>query len=338
MKLISFAIPSYNSEDYLYRAVESLLPAGDEAEIIIIDDGSKDRTGQIADEYRDRYPDLVRVIHQENGGHGEGVNQGIRHARGLYYKVIDSDDWAGPEALAKVMHTIRELKEDPDNLPDLLLVNYVYEKLETNQHKEIHYKNALPVEKIFTWDNISKLRLHQYLLMHTAIYKTSVLKEAGTVLPKHTFYVDNIFVYQPLPYVKTLYYLDVDFYHYFIGRDDQSVNEKNMLKRYEQQLRITRIIIDAHDLEKITCPNLKAYMTKYINMMMTISSILLIKLGKEKEPELKALWAYLKDKQPQAYIRISKSLFSRGIHLPHPLRGVVVKSGYKIAQKIFAFN
>ena len=85
MKLITFAVPCYNSADYMDRCVESLLPAGPEAEIILVDDGSKDDTGKIADAYAEKYPDIVRVIHQKNGGHGEGVNQGIRNANGLYY-------------------------------------------------------------------------------------------------------------------------------------------------------------------------------------------------------------------------------------------------------------
>ena len=79
----------------------------------------------------------------------------------------------------------------------------------------------------------------QYILMHSVIYRTQLLKECGLELPKHTFYVDNIFVYQPLPHVKNMYYLDVNFYRYFIGRTDQSVNESVMIGRIDQQLRVT---------------------------------------------------------------------------------------------------
>ena len=84
-KLITFTVPCYNSEAYMKNCIDSLLGAGDDTEILIINDGSKDNTGAIADSYAEKYPDTVRVIHQENGGHGEGVNQGIRHGKGLYY-------------------------------------------------------------------------------------------------------------------------------------------------------------------------------------------------------------------------------------------------------------
>ena len=93
-KLITFAVPCYNSAAYMDHCVETLLQGGDDIEIILVDDGStKDDTPAICDRYAQQYPDIVRAIHQENGGHGEGVNQGIRNARGVYYKVVDSDDW-----------------------------------------------------------------------------------------------------------------------------------------------------------------------------------------------------------------------------------------------------
>ena len=92
MKLLTVTVPCYNSQDYMENCINSLLPGGDKVEIIIIDDGSKDATGAIADRYAEQYPNIVRVIHQENGGHGEGINQGLKHATGKYFKVVDSDD------------------------------------------------------------------------------------------------------------------------------------------------------------------------------------------------------------------------------------------------------
>ena len=114
MKLITFTVPCYNSAAYMDRCIETLLPAGEDAEIILVDDGSKDDTGKIADAYAEKYPTMVRVIHQENGGHGEGVNQGIRNASGLYFKVVDSDDWLDGDALQKVMEKLREFAKMPE--------------------------------------------------------------------------------------------------------------------------------------------------------------------------------------------------------------------------------
>ena len=128
MKLLSIAIPCYNSEAYMRNCIESLLPGGDEVEILIVDDGSvKDNTARIADEYEARYPGICRAIHQENGGHGEAVNAGLRAATGIYFKVVDSDDWVNAEAYKEVLETLRSFVMGEQTL-DMLITNFVYEK------------------------------------------------------------------------------------------------------------------------------------------------------------------------------------------------------------------
>lgn len=109
----------------------------------------------------------------------------------------------------------------------------------------IHYDNVFPVEQMFGWDDIGKFKIDQYILMHSVIYRTQLLKDCELQLPKHTFYVDNIFVFEPLPYVKKMYYINTNFYRYFIGRDDQSVNETVMISRIDQQIRVTKRMIDS---------------------------------------------------------------------------------------------
>ena len=247
MKLITFTVPCYNSAAYMDHCIETLLTAGEDAEIILVDDGSKDDTGKIADAYAEKYPTIVRVIHQENGGHGEGVNQGIRNATGVYFKVVDSDDWLDTDALQQVLAELRAHLNDEQPL-DLMMANYVYEHVADNTRNIVDYKGILPEGRVFTWEEIGKFPPNKNILMHSVIYRTEVLRRSGMELPKHTFYVDNIFVYQPLPQVKTIYYMNLDLYRYFIGREDQSVNEANMIKRVDQQLRVTRIMMNAVDV------------------------------------------------------------------------------------------
>ena len=204
-KLITFAVPCYNSAAYMDHCVETLLQGGDDIEIILVDDGStKDDTPAICDRYAQQYPDIVRAIHQENGGHGEGVNQGIRNARGVYYKVVDSDDWVDVPALKKALDKLRQFVRD-GKLVDMLVCNYVYEHVEDNTQRVMHYRNVFPRNRVFGWEQIGRFRPSQYLLMHSVIYRTQLLRDCGLELPKHTFYVDNIFVYQPLPSVRNIY-------------------------------------------------------------------------------------------------------------------------------------
>ena len=233
MKLLSVAIPCYNSEAYMSKCINSLLIGGEEVEIIIVDDGSSDRTAEIADDYAEKYPTIVKAIHQENGGHGQAVNTGIKNATGLYFKVVDSDDWVNQDAYYEVLKTLYELTRGAETV-DLLISNFVYEKQGATRKKIMQYRHCFPTNQIFGWDEVRHMKKGQYLLMHSMIYRTKLLHDCGMELPKHTFYVDNLFAFEPLPYVKNLYYLDVNFYRYFIGRDDQSVNEKVMIKRIDQ--------------------------------------------------------------------------------------------------------
>ena len=102
MQLLSFAVQCYNSADYMEHCVETLLHGGEDVEIIIVDDGSqKDNTAEIADRLAAEHPTIIKAVHQENGGHGQAVNTGLKNATGLFFKVVDSDDWVDPEAYDK---------------------------------------------------------------------------------------------------------------------------------------------------------------------------------------------------------------------------------------------
>lgn len=338
MKILTVAIPCYNSQDYMRHAVESVLVGGEDVEILIINDGSVDDTGKIADELEQEYPGIIRAIHQENGGHGEAVNAGIRNAKGLYYKVLDSDDWLDREALVKVLEKLRSFIRE-GRLVDMFLANYVYEKPSVHKHKAIRYEGVFPQEKVFGWSDIKKFKISQNILMHSVIYRTQMLLDCGLELPKHTFYVDNIFVYTPLPYVKTMYYMDVDLYHYFIGRDDQSVNEKVMMGRIDQQIKVNKLMIDAHDLNKIKNKKLRDYMVKYLAMMMTVSSIFLIKEGSEESLEKRTeLWKYLKNSSRNTFRLVNKQVLSKPMQIRGKAGRKMVVWGYSISRKLYGFN
>lgn len=281
MKLLSITVPCYNSQNYMKNCVDSLLEGGNLVEILIVDDGSRDDTAKIADEYAAKYPGIVKAIHQENGGHGEAVNTGLKNATGLYFKVVDSDDWVNKEAYHAILDKLLEITGGPQTL-DMMISNFVYEKQGAKRKKVMRYKNYMPQNEIFTWKEMGRMPLGKYILMHSVIYRTGLLRDCGLVLPKHTFYVDNLFVYQPLPHVQTMYYMDVNFYRYFIGRDDQSVNEEVMIRRIDQQIRVNKLMIDTIAGVKNLNKNLRNYMLRYLDIIMAVSSIMLIRSGTEE--------------------------------------------------------
>ena len=211
-KLLSIAVPCYNSQDYMENCIKSLSVGGDEVEILIVDDGSVDRTPEIADMLQDKYPGIVKAIHQPNKGHGGAVNTGLENATGLYFKVVDSDDKVKASAYKSILDTLRKFRDTAeDETIDLLISNFVYDKEGASHRKVMHYRKSLPQNRIFSWDETKRFKKGEYILMHSVIYRTKLLRECGLTLPEHCFYVDNIYVFNPMPYIKNMYYMDVNF-------------------------------------------------------------------------------------------------------------------------------
>ncbi len=341
MKLLSVAIPCYNSASYMDRCIQTLLAGGEEVEILIVDDGStKDQTPQIADAYEQQYPTICRAIHQENGGHGEAVNTGLRLATGTFFKVVDSDDWVNEEAFQSILTVLRQYQEpDGGDTLDMLVSNFVYEKQGARRKKVMNYRTAFPKNELFSWEDVRFFMKGQYILMHSVIYRTSMLKDCGLVLPAHTFYVDNIFVYQPLPHVRKLYYLDVNFYRYFIGREDQSVNEAVMISRIDQQLLVTREMINFYDITRIKPWKLRHYMMSYLEIMMTVSSMLAIQSNDPVNfKKKKELWQYLRRQNLFLFLRLRWGFLGQGVNLPGKGGRKIFSACYKITRKFYGFN
>ncbi len=268
MKLLTVTVPCYNSQDYMENCINSLLVGGDRVEIIIIDDGSKDNTGRIADEFAEKYPNIVRVIHQENGGHGEGINQGLKHATGTYFKVVDSDD-----TLSKDFPAFLDALEkcEAEGGVDLAVTNYFYVHTDGIGDRSINYAHALPEGRIFGWSDTKAFRIHELLTIHSCTFRTEVMRRFPDQLPKHVFYEDNLMVHRSLPDVKKMFYFNADLYRYWIGRPDQSVQREATIRRYSHQVLVTEKCFTACHLDEIDNPMLKKYLKHSLFMLFGIA-------------------------------------------------------------------
>lgn len=177
MKLLSVTVPCYNSQDYMRHCVETLLPGGDEVEILIVDDGSKDDTAAIADQLQAQYPTIVRAIHQENAGHGGAVMKGLENATGLYFKVVDSDDWVDTQVLKDLLALLRRFARQGEGV-DMVVSDFVYDKVGARHKKVMRYPFAIPQNKVLRWEEVGSFPKGHYLLMHSVIYRTQLLRES----------------------------------------------------------------------------------------------------------------------------------------------------------------
>ncbi len=341
--LLSFCIPCYNSAAYMDVCIESILAAAhdeylDRIQIIIVDDGSqKDATPHKADAWAERYS-CIEVCHQQNGGHGAALLAGLGRAKGLYFKVVDSDDWLCSQSLKKILEFLKS--QEINNLPDLIVSNYVYEHMESQTSHAVRYTREFPEEQLVSWEDVRSFRPYENLLMHALMYKTELLKSARLPLPKHTFYVDNIYAYVPLAEVKTLYYFNLDLYRYLIGREDQSVNEKVMISRLDQQMRVTRIMTESfHLYEEIKSERLRSYLLNYLTIMYAICSVF-SKLSGDPDalPQMREQWLHLKSYDKRMYKRVRYGIIGLSLNLPGRMGSRLSLELYKFAKQRFKFN
>ena len=336
-KVLSIIVPCYNSEDYLEKCVNSLVAIRDDVEIILVDDGSKDKTPELIDQFAQKYPEQIIPIHQANAGHGGALNKGFSIASGEYIKVVDSDDWVDYGAYLEIVTFLKHLIQKKQSV-DLLISNYVYDKVGAKHKKVVHFPH-LPKNKFFGWDDV-KLYLGQYLMMHSLIYRREVItNRAHLQLPTHVSYDDNIYVFEPLRHVRKMYYLDVDFYHYFIGREDQSVNESVMLKKIDQQLLINKRMIKFYAEHIDPNTSLGKYMKFYLEIITAVSSIILIRGKKSEYIEKKdELWQYIKIKNPKLYHSLKRRPLGICMNLPTRLGNKIASGFYIVAHLVYGFN
>ena len=330
--------------DNCIQSLVDLNSEDDDIEIIIVDDGSqKDNTLEKALDWGKKYPAIIRVIHQENSGHGGAVNTGLINAEGLYFKVVDSDDHLDKQGSAPILDYIRQQAKKAvggGQATDLVIGNYVYNKAKKNKLVPINYTDALPENKVFTWNDIKRFKMGEYLFMHSVIYRTQLLRDIHLELPKHTFYVDSIVVSYPLPYVKSAYYINTNMYMYYIGREDQSVNEEVIKGRIDQQLRVTKMIIDAVDVKKLkTMPKLEKYIYHYVAQLMSVCTVALRLINtSEANTKRKDIWDYLKQHDKRMYHAVFRSPMCCGTSIPGKLGRAICIGGYKAAKILIPFT
>lgn len=339
MKLLTVTVPCYNSAAYIERCLNSLLPGGAEMDVIVIDDGSTDETGAIADRYGKDYPDIVRVIHQPNGGHGEGINQGLKHAQGIYFKVVDSDDRLDHDSLLKLLDVLR-LYSAADNRLDLIVNDYVYDQTDREAVFSVNYRAAMKPGRPLTWEEIRRFPMHKQFMIHSLVYRTDLLREMPLVLPKHTFYEDNLYIYQPLPYTKRVYYLNEPLYGYFIGREDQSIAEKNILKRLDQLSRMAELMATSYSLKELKAlpKSLYGYMlNNCAGMLATTSALQFIKGTEESLAQNRHMWQTIRDFDETLYLRLRRHPLGR-VASPQGKTGQkTLVGGYRFVRKIIKF-
>lgn len=302
MKTLTVAIPVYNTEKYIRRCIDSLAIQDiiNDIEIILVNDGSKDKSLEIMNEYKQKYPESVIVIDKPNGGHGSTINAALKKATGKYFRVIDSDDWVNSEDFVKF---VRRLKNED---ADLVLTDYRKEHI-YNGLSERFFWNNVKEKKIYMFDEIDlKLFRGNYFVMANSTYKTRILRQAKLELLEKTFYVDMQYNIVPILYVKTIKFMKLDIYRYFIGRPDQSMNLDNFVKNRANHEKVMKYLIEYYNQNlKEFSKNQRKYVKQILFYMLTTHYYIYCVYSKKDKKiiykEVKEFDKYLKNINKELY-------------------------------------
>lgn len=311
MALLTVVVPAYNSEEYLARCLDSLLESIDQLDVIVVNDGSTDQTPLVAQSYVDRFPQNIRLINKENGGHGSGINMGLAVANAPWFKILDSDDRFSIEGLKQLLDLLKDFEDRPLPKPDLVISDFTFEVhrmvdgKDQVEYKVEDYENVFRKEGQFSWSRMKSFRYDQMLMMHALTYRTELLYKIKLKLPEKTYYEDNIYVFEPLPHVRRLYYLHTPVYLYYIGRDDQSVNLSNVVKNVNMQIYVTEEMMRRVHLESVRPQRLQKYMYRHMARMIAMCVMPLgIEGTHESRQKIEDLWQELYTINPSVTLKL----------------------------------
>ncbi len=243
-KILTIVVPTYNAQKYLRDNLESFHIAElmSDIEVLIINDGSTDHSPDIAMEYVNAYPDTYRLITKENGGHGSGINCGIEHASGRYFKVVDADDWVDRDAFIKLVKALKKM--NTDIVYSGFLWAYDHGEgdkslFKTKAEMEVPFDSAIYLRSYRFDDIADKL----YIKMHSMTIKTDILKDNHITIDEHCYYVDAEYILYPIPYVDTISFVDAFVYYYRIGIEGQSVSMEKMQKNEKNYDKVINSLI-----------------------------------------------------------------------------------------------
>lgn len=244
-KILTVIVPSYNVEQYLPETIPSFLQKEvlEKIEVLIVNDGSKDGTAKIGKQFEEEYPNTVKLVNKENGGHGSTINKGIELAQGNYIKVVDGDDWVDEKAFVKYINELEKIDVD------MVLTPFIRVNIDTKK-KEKKAFDGITENKIYDIEDLLN-RLKDTYQMHSVTFNRNVLKNMRQI-DEHCFYVDQEYILFPFINIHKVVYLDVPIYQYRVGNEEQSVSVKNMQKNREMHKKVIFSLLDERHNQKYT--------------------------------------------------------------------------------------
>lgn len=279
-KILSIIIPSYNMEKYLDKCLDSLLIHSlDNIEILVVNDGSKDRTLEIARDYEGKYPNSIHVIDKPNGNYGSCINRGLKEATGKYIKILDADDSFDTinfELFVKFLQ---------NSDADLILSNFYQVDPDGVKIKDKNYHLSPGTQ--LTMHEVEKALIETDAHMHAFTYHRNIFSRFKYEQTEGISYTDTEWIFLPLHYVCTVDFFDKPVYRYLVGRDGQTMEAAAFLRNIHNLIKIAKrlIVFDSNFTSEENLPLF--YRTFLLRRLKMIYSTCLLSGYPDKNEELK---------------------------------------------------
>lgn len=303
-KQLTIAIPAYNAGRYIKKCLASMVDIDKRLEIIVINDGSTDDTEKTVQAFMQKYPDEIRLISKENGGHGSGINVAIQYATGRYFKVVDADDWIIGSNLPLLLDELEKTSTD--------VIITGYHTINIKNGKSLAYscqceyagKEINMQQLIKVYDDIASC-----CSFHGLLYRTEFYQGIAVKLSEGVFYEDQEYAILPFAHLNTILILPIFFYQYQIGNDKQSVAFHNQVKRIKDiETVIDNILKYRRDNGPLKAECEEYFLKKLSTVVISYFAICFVKNQNRNEGEEKARQFYQKihNEAPELLPRISK--------------------------------
>ncbi len=238
-KILTISIAAYNAAYCIEKCINSLIKSKyiDNLEIIVVDDGSSDNLEEVISTYLKNYDSII-YIKKENGGHGSTINTSIKRCTGKYFKIVDADDWVETDNLDKLVEYLKDNDED-------LVINPYYQVNASNGEKLL--KPAFKDNREIIHGTLNDIYKDFFLQMHMMTFKSEVIKKMGPIISEKCFYVDSEYTIFPIRYINTVTCFNYPIYDYLIGTSVQSMDIKNLQKRRDQHLKVTKRLVNYYN-------------------------------------------------------------------------------------------
>lgn len=331
-KILTISIAAYNVEKFLFETLSSLKCKNiDKLEVIIVNDGSKDGTLDVANSFVESYPNTFKLVNKENGGYGSTINKGIEFATGKYFKQLDGDDKFDTENLDKFIEELEKIDVDIAYTPfyywtdDKLTPVYcgLEDKSATNNSLDEYLKD-----------------FNGYLQMHSLAFRTSLLKDNGIKILENCFYTDTEYALYPFKYAKTAKFFDFPLYLYRIGLEGQSVSQTGVRKHFKDYEKVINSILDNTTCyNEIKEENVKKFILRKVDDVFYSSIVNMLKFlpyGYKTYKYIKSVDKTIKEKNPVFYVDLKKKTlktFRKGKFITYTLLKLVLKTRYILLKK-----